>query len=58
MPRSGTTLVHQLIASSEDTFGFGESSVFTNEFFEKKFLIKNFLSKILNKKNLEVKIYN
>ncbi len=50
LPRSGTTLVHQLISSSDSTFGFGESR-FLNEFFENNIFNENFLSKLLNKKN-------
>ena len=41
MPRSGTTLLHQLIASSRETEGVGESSVIPS-FLKQKFLIKNF----------------
>ncbi len=60
LPRSGTTLVHQLLSSSDNTFGFGESR-FLNEFFENNIFNENFLSKLLNKKNSEkelIKISN
>ena len=60
LPRSGTTLVHQLLSCADGTFGFGESR-FLNEYFEKNILNKQFLSKLLNKKTMQkevVKISN
>ena len=49
MPRSGTTLVHQLIASSKDTEGLGESDIvpkyFDNNIFKKEFLDRIFFKK-------------
>ncbi len=55
LPRSGTTLVHQLLSSADDTFGFGESR-FLNEYFEKNIFDKKFLSKLLNKKTAQEEI--
>ncbi len=53
MPRSGTTLVHQLIASSKDTEGLGESDIvpkyFDNNIFKKEFLDRIFFKKKFNK---------
>jgi len=51
LPRSGTTLVHQLLSSAEDIYGFGES-IILNNFFQKKIFDEHFLSKILNKKTM------
>tara|TARA_B100000029_G_scaffold495210_1_gene559952 strand:+ start:3826 stop:5427 length:1602 start_codon:yes stop_codon:yes gene_type:complete len=49
MPRSGTTLLHQLLASKEETEGIGESAVIPS-FFENNIFSKEFFDKI-NKKN-------
>ena len=60
LPRSGTTLVHQLLSSASDTFGFGES-IFLSKFFDTKIFDQTFLSRILNKKSIEdemIKISN
>ncbi len=60
LPRSGTTLVHQLLSSAKDTYGFGES-IFLNKYFDKNIFDKKFISKILNKKTAEqhlIKISN
>ena len=54
MPRSGTTLLHQLIASSRETEGVGESSVIPS-FFETKIFNKEFLNKIYEKNKLNKK---
>tara|TARA_B100000073_G_scaffold348149_1_gene365360 strand:+ start:1820 stop:3409 length:1590 start_codon:yes stop_codon:yes gene_type:complete len=61
MPRSGTTLLHQLIAASNDVEGIGESSVIPS-FFEDNIFSKDFFSNI-NKddkfnKNYLLKISN
>jgi len=55
LPRSGTTLVHQLLSSAEDTYGFGES-IFFSKYFEKNIFDQKFLSNILNKKKIEEEI--
>ena len=52
LPRSGTTLVHQLLSSANDTYGFGES-IFLSKFFDTKIFDQNFLSRILSKKTIE-----
>ena len=52
LPRSGTTLLHQLLSEAEDTYGFGES-IILGKFFEKNIFDKNFISKLLNKKTIE-----
>tara|TARA_Y100000590_G_scaffold51625_1_gene54225 strand:+ start:7715 stop:9310 length:1596 start_codon:yes stop_codon:yes gene_type:complete len=49
MPRSGTTLLHQLIASAKDVEGIGESSIIPS-FFESNIFSKDFFTKI-NKNN-------
>ncbi len=49
MPRSGTTLLHQLIASSKDVEGVGESYI-VPQFFENNIFSKEFFDKI-NKNN-------
>jgi len=55
LPRSGTTLVHQLLSSAEDTYGFGES-IFFSKYFEKNIFDQKFLANILNKKKIEEEI--
>ena len=45
LPRSGTTLLHQLIASAPDIDGVGESSV-VPYFFEKMIFSKDFLDNL------------
>jgi len=57
LPRSGTSLVHQLLSTSTNTFGFGESD-FLRRFFDKNIFDKNFISKILNKKTFEEYLIN
>tara|TARA_Y100000590_G_scaffold222701_1_gene252028 strand:- start:3632 stop:5197 length:1566 start_codon:yes stop_codon:yes gene_type:complete len=57
LPRSGTTLVHQLLSSVEDTYGFGES-IFLDIFFREKIFNKEFLSNLLNKKTMNNQIIN
>tara|TARA_B100002019_G_scaffold288121_1_gene301232 strand:- start:148 stop:1713 length:1566 start_codon:yes stop_codon:yes gene_type:complete len=60
LPRSGTTLVHQLLSMADDTHGFGES-IFLDLFFREKIFDKEFLSNLLNKNissNLITKISN
>ncbi len=54
MPRSGTTLLHQLIAALENIEGVGESSVIPS-FFEKNIFSKDFFDKIFHNKNLNKK---
>ena len=43
MPRSGTTLIHQILASHKDVYGAGETSVLHDYFLEKS-LSENFRS--------------
>ncbi len=60
LPRSGTTLVHQILSSSDDTYGFGES-IHLNKFFDKNIFDENFIKKIINKKTMNkelIKISN
>ncbi|MDA9717062.1 sulfotransferase [Candidatus Pelagibacter sp.] len=56
MPRSGTTLVHQLLASAKEVDGIGESTVmpvfFDSVIFNKDFFSKVNLNNKLNKKYL------
>ena len=54
MPRSGTTLLHQLVASAPDVDGVGESYV-VPQFFESMIFSKEFLNNIYknNKFNIE-----
>lgn len=53
MPRSGTTLTHQIISSHSNVFGAGELSILSNYFsekiFDEKFLNKLFENNSLNK---------
>ena len=51
LPRSGTTLVHQLLSSADNTYGFGES-VFLDIYLREKIFNKDFLSNLLNKKTM------
>ena len=55
LPRSGTTLVHQILSSANETYGLGESIVF-NKFFEKNIFDKNFILTLFNKKKMEKEI--
>lgn len=50
LPRSGTTLTHQIISSHSGVFGAGESPILKNVFV-KKFEEKNFINKMINLKN-------
>tara|TARA_B100001121_G_scaffold309980_1_gene338863 strand:+ start:2619 stop:4181 length:1563 start_codon:yes stop_codon:yes gene_type:complete len=52
LPRSGTTLVHQILSSDTESFGFGESTIFS-KFFENNIFNKSFLSKILERKTMD-----
>jgi len=45
LPRSGTSLVHQILASHENMKGLGESKIL-NGFFNNKILDKNFIKKL------------
>tara|TARA_Y100000590_G_scaffold202260_1_gene229772 strand:+ start:1807 stop:3402 length:1596 start_codon:yes stop_codon:yes gene_type:complete len=54
MPRSGTTLLHQLLASSKETEGVGESAVIPS-FFEKNIFSKEFFDNIYKNKKLNIK---
>ena len=45
LPRSGTTLVHQLLSSADNTYGFGES-VFLDIYLREKIFNKDFLSNL------------
>ena len=51
MPRSGTTLVHQLLASTKDTEGLGESDIMPS-FFDKQIFSKEFFDKIYKNQKL------
>ena len=55
LPRSGTTLVHQLLSSANDSYGLGESIIF-NKFFEKNIFDKKFILNLFNKKKMEEEI--
>ena len=55
LPRSGTTLVHQILSSADETYGLGESIVF-NKFFEKNIFDKKFILTLFNKKKMEKEI--
>ena len=52
MPRSGTTLLHQLIAASNDVEGIGESSVIPS-FFEDNIFFVNY-SWVFNKNTVRI----
>ena len=47
LPRSGTTLTHQIISSHSKVFGAGESPILKNVF-SKKFEEHNFIKKMIN----------
>ncbi len=53
MPRSGTTLLHQLLAASSEAEGVGESAVIPS-FFEQNIFNKDFLDKIYKNKKLNI----
>ena len=55
LPRSGTTLVHQLLSSANDSYGLGESIIF-NKFFEKNIFDKKFILNLFNKKKWREKL--
>ena len=61
LPRSGTTLTHQIISSHSEVFGAGESPILKN-FFVKKFEGNNLIKKIINfendKENFKEKLRN
>ena len=54
LPRSGTTLLHQILSAHSETYGVGESIVL-NVFFFKNLMDDNFLKKLMrdNKINIE-----
>jgi len=54
LPRSGTTLLHQILSAHSETYGVGESIVL-NVFFFKNLMNDNFLKKLMrdNKINIE-----
>ena len=47
LPRSGTTLLHQILSSHSETYGVGESIVL-NIFFFKNFVNDNFLNNLID----------
>ncbi len=51
LPRSGTSLVHQILASHSNIEGFGESKIL-NGFFNKNILDREFINKLINNKKL------
>ena len=57
LPRSGTTLTHQIISSHSKVFGAGESPILKNIFY-KKFEEKNFLKNMLNSNDYKEKLKN
>ena len=63
LPRSGTTLIHQILASHKDVYGAGETSVLHDYFLEKstneKFRTEFFKDNVINDKlisNLSLKL--
>ena len=65
LPRSGTTLTHQIISSHSEVFGAGESPILKN-IFVKRFENEDFIKKMVNfdnsqnefKENLRVELLN
>jgi len=55
MPRSGTTLVEQIISSHKEVYGAGELP-YLSQFFNKKFIEEDFLTK--NKKSIFEEVLN
>ena len=59
LPRSGTTLLHQILSSHSKTFGAEESHIisdFFNEKFENESSLANFLANDLTDKNVRYKL--
>ncbi len=50
LPRSGTTLTHQIISSHSEVFGAGELQVLAN-FFSKKIIKQDFINNMLDQNN-------
>ena len=57
LPRSGTTLTHQIISSHSKVFGAGESPILKN-IFVKKFEEQNFIKNMLNNNDYKEKLKN
>ena len=55
LPRSGTTLTHQIISSHSKVFGAGESPILKN-IFVKKFEEQNFIKNMLNNNDYREKL--
>ena len=55
LPRSGTTLIHQIVASHQDVYGAGETSILHDYFF-KKIIEENFRSEILKNNCIDEKL--
>ncbi len=54
LPRSGTTLVHQILSAHSDTYGVGES-IILNVFFFRNFMNENFLKSLKEDKKISMK---
>jgi len=57
LPRSGTTLLHQIISSHSEVFGAGEVPILRSNFIENVFK-ESWLSNILNNSENRNKLYN
>ena len=53
LPRSGTTLLHQILSAHSETYGVGESIVL-NVFFFKNLINDNFLKKLKNHNKINI----
>ena len=54
LPRSGTTLIHQILSAHSETYGIGES-IILNVFFFKNLLSENFLETLKENKKINIK---
>ncbi len=54
LPRSGTTLTHQILSAHSETYGIGES-IILNVFFFKNLMNENFLKNIKKSNKLNIK---
>ncbi len=53
LPRSGTTLLHQILSAHSETYGVGES-IILNVFFFKNLINDNFIKNLKKEKNINI----
>ncbi len=54
LPRSGTTLIHQILSAHSETYGIGES-IILNVFFFRNLMDENFLKTLKENKKINIK---